>query len=117
MRGRINPKVMTMMTGIAVAPFAAMVTSRVAGAVGSTETNSMIPLAAWNGKKPGIIETTAEKARAANGRWQRSAIGATMTLTRMQAANAPVATFAPTNEINAQRAACASMPATIGNGS
>jgi hypothetical protein len=38
-----------MMTRNAVAPFAAMVVSSAAGAVGPIETNSMTPLAAWNG--------------------------------------------------------------------
>jgi hypothetical protein len=60
MRGRINPKVMAMMIRNAVAPFAAMVVSRLAGAAGPIETNSMTHLAAWNRKKSGIIETTAE---------------------------------------------------------
>jgi hypothetical protein len=60
MRDRINPKVMAMMIRNAVAPFAAMVVSRLAGAAGPIETNSMTHLAAWNRKKSGIIETTAE---------------------------------------------------------
>src|ERR1700681_1950680 len=38
-------------------------------------------------------------------------------LTSMQATSAPVAAFVPATEISAQRAACASMPATIGNAS
>jgi hypothetical protein len=59
---------MAMITRRAVAAFAAMVVSTVAGSLGPIETNSITAPAAWNMKKPGIIETTAEKARAANGR-------------------------------------------------
>src|SRR5205809_250284 len=73
--------------------------------------------AAVNRKKPGIIETTAEKATAAKGRCRRSTTGVTMTLTSRQATSAPVAAFVPATEISAQRAACASMPAAIGNAS
>jgi hypothetical protein len=72
MRGRINPKVMAMMIRNAVAPLVAMLVSRAAGALGPIETNSTRPAAALNSKKPGIIETTAEKARAAKGRCRRS---------------------------------------------
>ena len=71
----------------------------------------------WNKKKPGIIETTAEKPSAANGRCRRLATGVTMTLTMMQATKAPVATLADAIEITAQRTACANMPTAIGNGS
>jgi hypothetical protein len=117
MRGRISPKVMAMMIRNAVAPFVAMLVSRAAGALGPIETNSTRPVAALNRKKPGINETTAEKARAAKGRCRRSAIGVTRTLTNMQATSAPVAAFVPATEISAQRAACASMPAAIGNAS
>src|SRR6202162_2764017 len=117
MRGRISPKVMAMMIRNAVAAFVAMLVSKAAGALGPIETNSTRPVAALNRKKPGIIETTAEKARAAKGRCRRSATGVTRTLTSMQATSAPVAAFVPATEISAQRAACASMPQAIGNGS
>ena len=53
MRGRISPKVMAMMIRKAVAPFAAMLVSRAAGALGPIETNSTKPVAALNRKKPG----------------------------------------------------------------
>ena len=39
MRGRINPKAMAMMIRTAMAPFAAMLVSRAAGALGPIETN------------------------------------------------------------------------------
>jgi hypothetical protein len=117
MRGAISPKVMAMMIRNAVAPLAAMLVSRAAGDLGPIETNSTRPVAALNRKKPGINETTAEKARAANGKCRRSTIGVTRTLTSMQATSAPVAAFVPATEISAQRAACASMPAAIGNAS
>jgi hypothetical protein len=45
---------------------------------------------ALNRKKPGIIETTAEKARAAKGRCRSSTTGVAMTLTSMRAMS-PVA--------------------------
>jgi hypothetical protein len=45
------------------------------------------------------------------------AIGLTITLTRMQATRAAIATLAPATEISAQRAACVSMPTVIGNDS
>jgi hypothetical protein len=73
MRGRISPKVMAMMTRKAVAPLAAMFVNRVAGALGPIETNSTRPVAALNRKKPGINETTAEKASAARHNGQDSA--------------------------------------------
>ena len=60
--------------------FAAMLVSRAAGAPGPIETNLTRPAAALNKKKPGIIETTAEKARAAKGRCRRSTTGVRMTL-------------------------------------
>jgi hypothetical protein len=63
MRGRINPRVMAMMTRKAVAPLAAMVVNRIAGALGPIDTNSTTALAARNRKKPGIIETIAERRR------------------------------------------------------
>ncbi|MBR1153996.1 hypothetical protein [Bradyrhizobium sp. JYMT SZCCT0428] len=52
----------------AVVPFTATLVSRTAGAPGPIETNSTRVLAVWNKKKPRIIETTAEKPSAANGR-------------------------------------------------
>lgn len=97
---------MASMTRNAVAPFAAMLVSRVTGARVPNETTSTTALAAWNSKKPGIIETTAEKPSAANGRCRRSTTGVTMMLTRRQPTSAPVATLAPASEISAQRAAC-----------
>jgi hypothetical protein len=45
-----------------------MLVSRAAGALGPIETNSTRAVMALNRKEPGIIETTAEKARAAKGR-------------------------------------------------
>src|SRR5256886_9742153 len=108
---------MARMTRNAVVPFTAALVSRTAGARGPIETNSTSALAAWNKKKPGIIETTAEKPSAANGRCRRLATGVTMMLTMMQATKAPVTTFADAIEIAAQRTACANMPTTIGNGS
>jgi hypothetical protein len=59
---------MAMMIRNAVVPFAAMLASRAAGALGPIETNSTRLVAALNRKKPGINETTAEKATAAKGR-------------------------------------------------
>src|SRR6266436_5804444 len=117
MRGRISPKVMAMMMRNAVAPFVTTLVSRAAGALGPIETSSTRPVAALNRKKPGIIETTAEKARAAKGRCRRSTTGVTMTLASRQATSAPVAAFVPATEISAQRAACAIMPTAIGNAS
>src|SRR5882724_11255406 len=108
---------MARITRNAVVPFTATLVSRTAGAPGPIETNSTRALAVWNKKKPGIIETTAEKPSAANGRWRRLATGVTMTLTRMQAMKTPVAAFAEAIEITTQRTACASIPTTIGNGS
>jgi hypothetical protein len=42
-----------------------MLVSKAVGAYGSIETSSTRALATWNRKKPGIIETTAEKPSAA----------------------------------------------------
>src|SRR5882762_5058886 len=53
----------------------AMLVSRAAGAVGPIETSSTRPVAALNRKKPGINETTAEKATAAKRRCRRSTTG------------------------------------------
>jgi hypothetical protein len=117
MRGRVSPKVMAIMIRNAVALFVAMLVSRAAGALGPIETNSTRPVAALNRKKPGINETTAEKAIAAKGRCRRSTTGVTRTLTSTQATSAPVAALPPATEISAQRAACASMPIAIGNAS
>src|SRR6266436_9797745 len=117
MRGRIRPKVMAMMIINAVAPLVTMLVRRAGGAVGPIETNSTRPVAALNRKKPGINETTAEKATAAKGKCRRSTTGVARTLTSMQATNAPVGALPPATEISAQRAACASMPAAIGNAS
>src|SRR3981189_2317546 len=103
MRGTVSPKVMAMMIRNAVAPLAAMLVSRSAGALGPIETNSARPVAALNRKKPGISETTAEKATAAKGRCRRSTTGVTMTLTSRQATSAPLAAFVPATEISAQR--------------
>jgi hypothetical protein len=72
----------------AVAPLAAMVVKNVAGALGPIDTNSTTGLAGWNRKKPGIIETTAEKAKAASGGCRRPT-GANDAANRMQATNAP----------------------------
>jgi hypothetical protein len=55
MRGRISPKVMAVTIRNAVAPFVAMLVSRVAGALGLIETNSTRPVAALNRKKPGTV--------------------------------------------------------------
>src|SRR5438874_10796981 len=115
MRGRISPNVMAMMIRNAVAQLVAMLVSRATGALGPIETNSTTPAAALNRKKPGIIEATAEKARAAKGRRRRSTIGVAMTLTSIQATSAPVTALPPATVISAQRAAWASMPAAIGN--
>jgi hypothetical protein len=52
---------MAMMISNAVAPFAAMLVSRAAAAVGPIETNSTRPVAALNRKKPSINETTASR--------------------------------------------------------
>src|ERR1700730_9516397 len=117
MRGRISPKAMAMMIRTAMAPFASMLVSRVAGALGPIETNSTKPVAALNRKKPGINETTAEKATAAKGRCRRWAIGVRRTRARIREPSAPVAAFVAATEISTQRAACASMPAAIGNAS
>jgi hypothetical protein len=101
----------------AVALFTTMLVNRAVGAVGSAETNSTGPVAALNRKKPGINETTAEKARAAKGRRRQSATGVARTLTSMQATSAPVAAVVLAMEISAQGAGCGSMPIAIGNGS
>ena len=106
-----------MMIRNAVAPLVAMLISRAAGAPGPIETNSTRPVAALNRKKPGINETTAEKATAAKGRCRRSTTGVARTLTSMHATSAPVGALPPATEISAQRAACASMPTAIGNAS
>src|ERR1700682_1056263 len=58
-----------------VAPLVAMLVSRAAGAVGPIETSSTRSVAALNRKKPGINETTAEKATAAKSRCRRSTTG------------------------------------------
>jgi hypothetical protein len=117
MRRRISPKVRAMMIRNAVAPSVTMLVSEAAGALGPIETNSTRPAAALKGKKPGINETTAEKATAAKGRCRRSTIGVTRTLTSMQATSAPVEALPPATEISTQRAACASIPAAIGSAS
>ena len=75
------------------------------------------PLATRNRKRPRIIETTAEKPRTPRGSRKRSATGVLIIPTRMLATSAPVAASAPARATNAQRAACPSMPTTIGNGS
>jgi len=62
---------MARITRNAVVPFTTTLVSRTAGARGPIETNSTRALAAWNKKKPGIIETTVEKPSAANGRCRR----------------------------------------------
>ena len=95
MRGRISPKVIAMMTRNAVTPLVAMLVSRAAGAVGPIETNSTRPVAALNRKKPGIIETTAEKATAAKGRCRRSTAGVARMLTSMQATKCPESAHFP----------------------
>src|SRR5258708_32818571 len=115
MRGRIRPRVMAMMIRNAVTLLVAMVVSRAAGALRPIETNSTRAVAALNRKKPGINETTAEKATAAKGRCRRSTTGVARTLTSMQATNAPVGALPPAVEVSAQRAACASMPTAIGD--
>src|SRR5258708_16470244 len=89
MRGRINPKVMAMMIRNAVAPFVTMLVRRAGGALGPIDTNSTRPVAALNRKKPGIKETTAEKATAANGRCRRSTNGGAVTLTSLQPTDPP----------------------------
>src|ERR1700730_1744205 len=86
MRGRISPKVIAMMIRNAVVLLLTMLVSRAAGAPGPIETNSTRPVAALNRKKPGINETTAEKATATKGRCRRSTTGVARTLTSMPAA-------------------------------
>ena len=98
MRGRISPKVMASITRNDVAPFAAMFVSRVTGACDPLEANSTRALATSNRRKPGIIETTAEKPSAAMGKCGWSTTGVTMMLTRIQATSAPVATFVPRDQ-------------------
>src|ERR1700730_15387973 len=117
MRGRIRPKDMAMIIRNAVAPLVAMLVRRAGGAVGPIETNSTRPVAAVNRKKPGINETTAEKATAAKGRCRRSTTGVVRTLTSMQATSAPVGALPPATEISGQRAEHASMLMAIGNAS
>jgi hypothetical protein len=58
-----------------VAPLVAMLVSRAAEAAGPIEISSTRPVAALNRKKPGINETTAEKATAAKRRCRRSTTG------------------------------------------
>ena len=105
-----------MMIRNAVTQFVAMPVRRAAGALGPIEINSTRPVAALNRKKPGINETTAEKATAAKGKCRRSASGVARTLTRIDAISAPVGALPPAN-ISARRAACASMPHIMGNAS
>lgn len=105
MRGNISPKVMAMMIRKAVGLFAAMLVSRAAGALGPIETNSTKPAAALNRKKPGII---------CKGQMQ------TIDDRRYDDADRECRLRAPRLRrflrrlISAQRAAWASMPATIG---
>jgi hypothetical protein len=116
-RGRINPMVIARIMRNAVVPLAMMLGRRSGGTPGPIEISWNRPVAARNRKKPGIIETTAEKPNAAKGRRRRLAIGVTIELTRTHATRAPAATLAPASEMSAQRAACASIPTAIGNGS
>jgi hypothetical protein len=84
-----------MMMRNAVTPLAAMLASIAAGALGPMETNSTRPVAALNRKKPGINETTAEKATAAKQRCRRSTTGVARTLASMQATSAEVGALPP----------------------
>src|SRR6516165_3682977 len=74
------------------------------------------PLAILKRYTPGSIETTDAKPTPANGICQRRETGVRTRATNAHAIRAPLATPAPNKEIEAQRAACASMPTATGHG-